>query len=285
MPQLLALAFTGLSVAGAGAPWQDVLERAGAYVRDYHGRLAAVVAEEHYVQRTTPLRAASDTGSPPGVGDDRQERRLRAEFMLIRGIAGEDAWFAFRDVFEVDGRTVGSQRGRLETWLSESRESFMSRARALALEQARFNIGDLLRTINVPTLALEFLVPENQRRFRFRRTGTTAIDGLPVTVFAFEERDRPTLIRTPQGNDVVARGTVWIETATGRVRRTELRTGERDREQPRATITVAYAFEPRLEMLVPASMEEHYTTRTGAIDCTATYSNFRRFETGARMIR
>lgn len=285
MSQLLAVAFTVLFVARAAAP-QDVLERAGAYVQDYHGRLAAVVAEEHYVQRTTPqLRAGSGTWSLEGAGDDRQERRLRADFMLIRGVAGEDAWFAFRDVFEVDGRTVSSQRGRLETWLSESRYSFMSRARALALEQARFNIGDLLRTINVPTLALEFLVPENQKRFRFRRTGTTSIDGVPVTVFSYEERDRPTLIRTPQGKDVVARGTMWIETATGRVRRTELRTGERDHEQARATITVAYALEPRLEMLVPVSMEEHYATRTGAIDCTATYSNFRRFETAARMIR
>ncbi|HJR58199.1 MAG TPA: hypothetical protein VJ813_02325 [Vicinamibacterales bacterium] len=285
---LLTLAVFAALAHGAGATDspQDVLKRAGAYVQDYHGRLSTVIAEEHYVQRTSaPLRAGSGTSSLAGANDEDQRRTLRAEFMLIRGVAGEDAWFAFRDVFEVDGRVVSSQRGRLEAWLAESRYGFMPRARALALEQARFNIGDLVRTINVPTLVLEFLVPENQKRFRFRATAATVIDGAPVTVFSYEERDRPTLIRTPQGKHVVARGAVWIESATGRVLRTELRTGERERDQARSNITVTYVFEPRLQLLVPASMEEHYLTRTGEIACTAKYSNFRRFETAARIIR
>jgi len=286
-PMLTLAVFTALAaVEGDASSPQDVLMRAGTYVEDYHRRLSTVVAEEHYVQRTSArLRAGSGTRALAAAGDEDQQRTLRAEFMLIRGVAGEDAWFAFRDVFEVDGRVVSSQRGRLEAWLAESRYSFMQRARALALEQARFNIGDLVRTINVPTLVLEFLVPANQKRFRFRATAATVIDGAPVTVFSYEERDRPTLIRTPQGKNVVARGVVWIETATGRVLRTELRTGERERDQARSNITVAYVFEPRLEILVPASMEEHYVTETGEIACTAKYSNFRRFETAARIIR
>jgi hypothetical protein len=198
--------------------------------------------------------------------------------MLLRGVAGEDAWFAFRDVFEVDGRPRRLLTGRLEGWLADSRTSFVQRARALALEQARYNIGPVVRTINVPTLALEVLVPANQERFRFRRTGQTNLLGAEVSVISFEERRRPTMIRTPEG-------TLWIEPGTGRVVRTELRTGGSKTRQVDATITVTYADVPRLELLLPESMQERYLAGSTEITCTATYSNFRRFETDARIVR
>jgi hypothetical protein len=254
----------------------DLRERAGAYVLDYHRRLEAIVAEEWYVQR-------SETRS--GGSQQREERTLRSDFMLLPGTDREQAWFAFRDVFEVDGRSVSSQRGRLEQWLAGSRASLMRNARALAIEQARHNIGPILRTINVPTLALEVLMPQKQARFRFRLAGTAPIDGQPASVVTFEERRRPTMIRTPEGRDLPARGTLWIEPATGRVLRTELRTGERAHDQVEAVLTVIYVFVPRLSLLLPASMEERYAGRGAEITCTAVYSNFRRFETGARIVR
>ena len=252
----------------------DVLRRAAGYVEDYHRRLEAIVAEERYTQRSiTPSSGEVDT------------RTLGSDFMLLPGGAGEHAWFAFRDVFEVDGQAVTSTRGRLEAWLADSRSSFMHKARALALEQARYNIGPIVRTINVPTLALEILMPARQDRFRFRRTGTTTLGDAAVAVVTFEERRRPTIIRTPEGRDLPARGTLWIEPATGRVLRTELRTGERKRDRVEATITVTYALVPRLRLLLPSTMDERYTGRDTEITCTAIYSNFRRFETEARIIR
>ena len=260
----------------------DLRARAGAYVVDYHQRLAAIVAEEHYVQRS----ATTATGARQEAdGRTVEHRTLRSDFMLLPGVAGEDAWFAFRDVFEVDGRPVSSERGRLEVWLSGPRSSFMRNARALALEQAQYNLGPITRTINVPTLALEILMPARQQRFRFRRTGTASLNGVPVSVVTFEERRRPTLIRTPEGRDLPAKGTLWIEPATGRVMRTELRTGERGRDLVEGMIAVEYAFVPRLDLLLPVRMEERYTGRGTEIACTASYSNFRRFETGARIIR
>jgi hypothetical protein len=283
---LTLAAITNADAGAQGTSLPDLLTRAGAYVVDYHRRLEAIVAEERYVQRSSgALRPGAGTWTLQSAGTDAEERTLRSDFMLLRGIAGEDAWFAFRDVFEVDGRPVNGQRGRLEQWLADSRPGFMHRARALALEQARYNIGPVMRTINVPTLALELLVPDNQKRFRFRHTGVTSVEGVAVSVVSFEERRRPTMIRTPGGKDVVARGTLWIETETGRVVRTELRTGERDRREVQATITVTYAFVPRLDLLLPASMQEHYLAGGSEIACTATYSNFRRFETDARIVR
>jgi hypothetical protein len=278
--------FTNVDAAAQNTSLPELLTRAGAYAVDYHRQLQVIVAEERYVQRSSAaLRPEAGARTPQSAGDDAEERTLRSDFMLLRGIAGEDAWFAFRDVFEVDGRPVNGRRGRLEQWLADSHSGFMHRARALALEQARYNIGPVMRTINVPTLALEFLRPDRQKRFRFRHTGVTSVDGVAVSVVSFEERRRPTMIRTPGGKDIVARGTLWMETETGRVVRTELRTGERDRREVQATITVTYAFVPRLDLLVPASMQERYLARGSEIACTASYSNFRRFETDARIVR
>ncbi len=93
------------------------------------------------------------------------------------------------------------------------------------------------------------------------------------------------MIRTPDGDDVEARGRFWIEPATGRVLRTELRTGERNRRQVRAVIEVSYAANERLQMLVPVAMRERYEFGSIRIEGEAQYSNFRRFETDARIIR
>jgi hypothetical protein len=282
VPIVLGFALSGITLHGQRISLDDLRTRAGAYVVDYHQRLAAIVAEEHYVQRS--VTTATGAQRRPG-GKNVEQRTLRSDFMLLPGIAGENAWFAFRDVFEVDGQPASSQRGRLEQWLSGPRSSFMRNARALALEQARYNLGPITRTINVPTLALEILMPARQERFRFRRTGTEQVNGIEATVVTFEERRRPTMIRTPEGRDLAARGTLWIEPSSGRVVRTELRTGEQGRDAVEGTIVVDYAFVERLDLLVPVRMDERYAGRGTEISCAATYSNFRRFETEARIIR
>ena len=255
---------------------RDLLRAAGIYSESYHEAFTTVVAEERYVQRQL---------GPADPSVEAAQRTLRSDVMLVRGVAGETAWFFFRDVYEVDGRPVSSTRGRLESWFRESRDAFMNKARALALEQARFNLGDIVRTINVPFIALEFLLPRHQERFRFRLAGTTTLEDRQAVEVTFEERRHPTMIRTPDGDDVDARGTFWIEPVSGRVLRTELRTGERNRRQVRAVITVAYEPNERLQMLVPVSMEESYSFDPVRITGTAQYSNFRRFETDARIIR
>jgi hypothetical protein len=274
---LVALCGTLLSSPAAHRPsLRDLLGSAGTYSERYHDAFTTIVAEERYVQR-----AAATGDAPKGA----EERLLRSDVMLVRGAAGESTWFFFRDVFEVDGQPVSGTRGRLESWYQESRDSFMHKARALAIEQARFNLGDVLRTINVPLFALEFLFPRNQDRFRFRMSADALVDGTRVTTVTFQERRRPTMIRTLDGEDVEVRGTFWIEPATGRVLKSELRTGEGNRRRIRAVITVTYAPNERLRMLVPVSMDETYAFKSIHITGTAMYSNFRRFETEARIIR
>lgn len=258
-------------VLSQAASLGDVLERAAAYAQNYQRDFTSVVAEERYEQKVTRR------------GGNAEQRVLRSDYMLLRGDPGRAPWLSFRDVFEVDGTPVAGERGRLERWLRDSHASFASRARALALDQARYNIGDVVRTINVPLLPLEFLSPENQDRLRFRLRGRETLIGIETMVVTFEERRKPTLIRTPEGDDVPANGTFWIEPSSGRVLKSELRTGERDRRQIRTSIVVTYEPNERLTMLVPSSMEEAYLAARETITGTARYSNYRRFETDVRI--
>ena len=266
-----ATALTASARPDAGAPpdLATLLRRAGEYVRNYHETLTTVVADELYIQRSNRMNKEEHT------------RTLRSEFALVRSAPGENLWLPIRDVIEVDGQRI-ADHSRLNQLLTGARDNLRSAARAIADEQSKYNLGDIYRTINVPTLPLEFLLPDRQSQFRFKATGVTTVSGIGTTSVSYEERSRPTIIRTPNGRDVVSKGSLWID-ADGRVLKTEhVTSGARGL---RAVITVTYQFEPRLDVLVPATMYESYSTRISQITAVATYSNFRRFETETRIVR
>ena len=257
-------------IAPTGSAQSDlrsVLRRAGEYVVRYHDSLTTLVADELYVQGLTRTHTSI-------------ERTLRSEFAIVRGDR-EDGWFAIRDVLEVDGRPV-KERSSIDTLLRAPRARLRASAFAIAAEQAKYNLGDVYRTINVPILPLQFLLPDQQSRFKFRASGTASASS-PAVVVTYEERERRTIIRTPNGGSVVSRGMVWIDPTNGQVRKTELFTTE-----PRglkAVITVTYEHDTRLGLMVPVTMEELYVTADEQVRATATYSNFRRFEAEARIVR
>jgi hypothetical protein len=249
---------------------RNTLHRAADYVVKYHEGLATVVAEEVYVQRLNRT-----SGTTP------EERRLKSEFAIVRG-EGDEPGFAIRDIREVDGQPV-AERAAMDALLKAPHARLRSAAFALAVDQTKYNLGAVYRTINVPTLPLMFLLRDRQSRFRFRSEGSTTISGTPVHIVAYNERERPTIIRTPNGRSVVARGKLWINPSDGRVMKTELSTNE-----PRglkAVITVTYEHDARLNLLVPTMMSESYTTENEQIAGTAKYSNFRRFQTAARIVQ
>jgi hypothetical protein len=264
-----ALTASARQEAGARPDLTILLRRAGEYVRSYHDTLTTVVAEETYLQRAKR-------------GYKREESRtLKSEFALVRGAPGENLWLAIRDVVEVDGQRI-TKESRINDLLVGARDNLRSAARAIADEQSKYNLGDVYRTINVPTLPLEFLLPDRQPRFRFRQTGGTTVSGSETISVSFEERSRPTIIQTVGGRDVVSRGTAWIA-PDGRVLKTELITaGIRGL---RVVINVTYEFQPRLDLFLPVRMHESYRARDLEITAVATYSNFRRFETESRIVK
>ena len=259
-----------------------VLARAAGYVSDFRQQLSGIVAEESYEQRAR----STLTGSLRGVGSEEERRRLRSDFLLVRP-EGDDRYHEFRDVFEVNGRPVRDRQERLTRLFLDESASAAAQIQGIVNESARYNIGNIERTLNTPTLALLVLHPDYQPRFRFSLAAGGApmlplgADHVPspasVWVVEFEEVWPNTLVRGENGKDLPAEGRFWIEPTTGRVMVSELII---DDPYVRAVVDVVYRPDPVIGHLVPIEMRERYRNRRyGArVDGTATYSRFRRFE-------
>ena len=261
----------------------DVLHRATGYVSELSARLSGTVAEERYEQRaTTP--ADSGIGSRAGSRSAFYRRTLRSDYLLVRP-RNAGWYYGFRDVFEVDGQPVRDRQERLTELFLDPSATADRQIRGIVRDSARYNIGDVRRNFNVPTLALLFLHPDNRSRFDFERTGDDepplgldrpAGDG-EVWAVAYREDWPTTLIRGRERSNLPASGRFWIEPATGRVLATEVDVRGSEVE---ATIAVQYRLDSGLGHLVPAEMRERFENRRqrSRVDGTATYTGFRRFQ-------
>ncbi len=147
-------------------PLTTILERAGQYVRRYEETFRNLVAEESYRQ----------WGPNPKGGEGQVARTLRSDLVFVR-LPGPLPWGTFRDVYEVDGQKVRDRERRLEKLFFAPKASDFERAEAILRESSRYNLGRAYRNVNVPTLGLLFLRPENQRQLSFKRKGTRTIAG------------------------------------------------------------------------------------------------------------
>jgi hypothetical protein len=260
---------------------EEVLARAGRYVTAFQEQLSGIVAEETYVQEARRL------GVPKARGVTRRE--LKSDLLLVRP-SNADRYVEFRDVFEVDGAAVRDRHDRLTALFLKPTAETENQLRAIIQESARYYPGSIYRNINTPMLALSFLEPDMQRRFRFeiarrrdpRRPSAMAAAEAPLFrastemwVVVFREADRPTVIRTNQHADFPAAGRLWIDPATGTVLMTEL---VMENRAMLATITVSYQSEPLLGFHVPVAMQERYDGRTEYLDGLARYGRFRQFQ-------
>jgi VWFA-related protein len=241
-----------------------LIARASEYVASYERDFSAVVAEERYRQ-VVRIR---------GNYRNEQSRRLRSDFLLVKspGVAG---WVPFRDVLEVDGTAVRDRDDRLRKLFLEAPATAFFEARKITDESARYNIGSIERNVNVPTLPLLFLKPENLARFRLKRRGEENVEGIRAAVVDYSETGRPTIVRGYSNGDMPAEGVFWIDLLTGRVVRTSIRISG-------ATLTMETTVQYRpndvLGLWAPAEMREQYKSGSDVLDAVATYTNFRRFQ-------
>jgi hypothetical protein len=249
----------------ADAELLRTLEQVGEAVGTYVRELSSVVAEERY-------RQATYRGTRTN-----QVRVLRSDFLLLQASNGI-GWTPFRDVFEVDGKPVRDREERLKRLFLEQPQTALREALRIKEESVRYLLGDgnTKSNVNWPTLALEFLLPSNQWRFAMRRGPEETVDGIRVRRIDYAETAVPTVILTYDRLNVPARGSFWIEPATGRVLKTTLQTGGRTLEM---TITVTYRPSETLGLFVPVEMREEFSSRLSVLlEGKATYSNFRRFQ-------
>ena len=250
----------------------ELLERAGAKVVVYLTELPTLVATETMSQRIS---------LPPGATADVERRTWVAEVAWVR-LADEDEAIAVRDVLEVDGQPVTAERARLIDLLHGSRRGTWAEARALLNEGARHNLVPGSRNFNLPTVALFFLHPARRSRFSWkgrvpRSNGAGSAEPFEIE---FRERSRPTVIRGADGEQIYSYGRVWLN-ADGTVERTELRM---EMERVKYILDTRFAFVRDVELVVPVSLEDRYEAPDGVVVSTAAYSNYRRYQTRARLV-
>jgi len=253
------------SMLGPGAPAiaqsaPDAIASVQAFAQKYQREAPSLVAREEYVQSLTTPRGGT-------------EQVTTAELVMVR-LQGAAGWVTFRDVLTVDKRTVGDREERLLKLLQSPEPDALTQARKIAQESARFNLGRITRTMNVPDIALEYLQPRQGAHIRFEALRNDTIEGRPVVVLRFWEASGPSIVRDLRGADLRARGRVWAEPGSGAIVRTELLVEDR---ASRGSCMVEFGIDPRLGIRVPIKMTERYSMTGETIDAVATYSDFRRY--------
>ena len=252
-----------------------VLARAAAYVADYQRRLQGIVAEEDYVQNLT----SSARGR---ARFNREGRQLRSDVLLVK-LANDDWWMQFRDVFEVDHHPVRDRDQRLSKLFIDAKADARAQAMTIQQESSRYNLGPVTRTINIPIMAMLFFEQVNQARLDFKLGKSGNVKRLTelaaaedIWLIEFREIGPGTMVKGANNIDIPSKGRAWIDSATGRILRTELITED---TQLRAIVDVSYKTAANLDFLVPGEMREIYLVRQTEtrIDGRATYDKFRQF--------
>jgi hypothetical protein len=257
----------------------DIRQLAAGYVDEYQKQLAAIVADEVYVQEIRAQDPA-DEGAP-------RSRALRGEVFFMFA-AAEREWMAIRDVKEVDGVPLTGTtdvRATLRTLPAGQVADRMKRY------NARYNIGRITRDINEPTLALLVLDASHRDRFRFKADRPRQAGDRRLVPLSFKERERPTLIRTPAGKPIYTSGELMVEPETGRIWQSTLNASV---DAIKVQLITEYSFDQRLELLLPTVFRERYEQGSPAISrgggrtvstpahevviAEGRYSNFRRFD-------
>ena len=293
--------FAGSTVQSSDPEVADIVQKLGAYVAGYGAKTYAIVGVEKYSQ----LVLLEGVESPP-------PRRLVAEFAVVRSDAG---WIGVRDIVEINSKPVEDRKKRLERMLLEMKATEAD-FRRIASESARFSIGAMHTSLNIPTTALFFFTPENLSRFAFTRKGSKKIDGVETVELEFKETHRPTLIMKRAGTAVPIEGSLWVVAADGTVVRTRMRvknfadalampseaagplTGTRTPSvgggsyaqelDTYADIQVTYKRIADMGLWLPSEMTEQYqgpilglkTNSAGRTNTDARYSEFKTFAAG-----
>src|SRR5437764_436834 len=160
---ILLLSITARAQHADPATLEQLLERAGTYVVDFEARFSNVVTEERYIQESTDAKnnLPSSRTAPLTTGGTQpniRRRDLKSDFLLVK-LPETDDWLPFRDVFEVDKHPVRDREDRLSKMFLRPTGSTLEQARRIMEESARYNIGNIQRTINLPVFALDLLGP------------------------------------------------------------------------------------------------------------------------------
>jgi hypothetical protein len=281
MKALVIVAAASALLASQADSGDAIRDRLDKYLIAYEPQLSSLVAEERMSQRDAPGQGAAVTAAP-----DTKHRSMVSEVAFI-GLPGDAGWLGFRRVVRLNGKTISDGGAPLAVLLNDPADDDFDQARLLLTQSAEYNLG-FPRTTNLPNLPLEFLHPRNRHRLHHRIDATEKIRGSQTTLMVFQEHSTPTIIRRPDGGDMRSLVRAWVETATGRLIRAEVRTRDSQLGVLAAfdnVIKVDFRVEPKLDLLVPSEMEEiFFAGRFREGSGTARYTNYRQFKTAGRIV-
>lgn len=266
---------TAFSLSAQSRPTlEQLLSRLDAYLLEYETQLSSVVADERFEQSLWGFGAKALWRSAT----------LESEVAFMR-LPGGAEWLGFREVKRVNWKAVKPSGTSIADVLASS-SGDLTKARAIANASARHNLG-LPRTINVPTAPLEIIHPLHRGAHHYKLADDDGVRGTRTVVIEFEETGRPSLLRDGRtGENLVSRGRVWVAPASGAVWRVEWLYEVEDRRVTTLTprLRVEFELNKTLGIMVPTAMTETFSEQGGRGEGRATYKNFRRFGTSARIV-
>jgi len=259
----------------------EIRDRLDTYLAAYEPALSALVARERMTQTIEVALSPSQLRfARPAVVE---QRKLESEVAFMQ-LPGDSGWLGIRMVVKVDGQTVAANPNALATFIQSDQP--LELANKILADSARYNLGST-RNTNLPNLPLELLHPRHRERFSYAIAGHGAINRIKVTILSAEENRSPTLIHMPDGTELISHIKAWVDD-TGRLLRAEVRSRPSAsrglHDQP--TVRVEFRLHNALDLLVPTEMREEFPTATRGQSglSVARYSDFRRFQTSARIV-
>lgn len=263
-----------------GSGFTTVLSSAMRYAMNYEQRFMLLAADEHYVQelQRPPNPGSNLSRANPGggmqAGGAIATQSIKSDFLLVQLGGDGEGWMPFRDAYEVKGRKLRERDDRLLKLFTLNDKQRFEKGAEYSNATHKFNLGNVARTINIPTLAMMFLHPRVNERFEFTDGGEETIGGRILRKAIYREVARPTLIKTTRGRDLALTGFLWIDPFSGTVVKSELNAAD---PIVRCQVTVTFRRDEALDLWVPEKMEEYYKAYIGLDDilATATYTNVR----------
>ena len=250
---MVAMLAASVPARGQEATLREVLDRSASYIVRLITEFTNVVAQED-------MRQSYRAGA---------RRNLRSDFLLVKTPGEEKRWLSFRDVAEVNGRAVRDQQDRLTKLFLDPFADAVRRADEISRDASRHSLV-ALGLENSPFVVVAMLQPIYYNDYTYDLGGRSTDNGVVVRVVEIE--GRPPLQRNPAIPVQRVAGKAWVEEATGRIRKTELRLGRAPNTQLNST---RFEFDKALGIDVPVEMKE---SRATGFEMTATYSRFRRFQ-------
>ena len=266
--KLAAVCLIGIVAASQTADLDAVLGQLDAYLERYETELSAVVADEELIQETE------------GRIYRRMNQRLQSEIAFLR-LPGGLEWMGFRRVRSINGKPLTGTKTLAELLAITSTDA-LRQASILVDESAKYNLGNP-RTINMPNLPLELLSRKYRHRYAVTQRGPSRMHGHATDeVELVEIGDSPIVYN--EGRQLKTRVRAWIDVESGALWRAEIELKVPGDNRNPTWLRVDFALDKALQIMVPVTMRERFNAIADTGTSLATYTNFRRFQTSARIV-